>query len=160
MCRAQRPLCPCQQLRPKLPLIDCLEEFVELFRAIDMFNQKEKKNRRAWAQPVRYGGWVGGSPGSWLCLPVEWGHQITGRTMVLHSVGSLKWAGSGGERLAEASGGLPGVRSALTEHATAEWLENMRGNEKLVATQLEPRVPFDAQSVCEQGRGDGEVTEW
>lgn len=63
--------------------------------------------------------------------------------MVLHSEGSLKWAGSGGERLAEASGGLPGVCSALTEHATAEWLESMRGNEKLVATQPEPRVPFD-----------------
>ena len=47
----------------------------------------------------------------------------------------------------EASGGLPGVCSALTEHATAEWLESMRGNEKLVAIQLEPRVPFDAEYV-------------
>ena len=65
--------------------------------------------------------------------------------MALHSEGSLKWAGSGGERLAEASGGLPGACSALTEHATAEWLESMRGNEKLVAIQLEPRVPFDAE---------------
>lgn len=45
----------------------------------------------------------------------------------------------------EASGGLPGVRSALTEHATAEWLESMGGNEKPVATQPEPRVPFDAE---------------
>lgn len=65
--------------------------------------------------------------------------------MGLHSEGSPKWAGSGGERLVEASGGLPGVRSALTEHATAEWLESMGGNEKPVATQPEPRVPFDAE---------------
>lgn len=65
---------------------------------------------------------------------------------MLHSEGSLKWAGSGGERLAEASGGLPGVCSALMERATAEWLESMKGNEKLAATQLEPRVSFDGES--------------
>lgn len=44
----------------------------------------------------------------------------------------------------EASGGLPGVRSALTEHANIEWLQTLRGNEKLLATQLEPWTPFDA----------------
>lgn len=47
--------------------------------------------------------------------------------------------------LVEASGGLPGACSALMERATAECLESMRGNEKLVATQLEPRVSFDAE---------------
>lgn len=87
-----------------------------------------------------------------LCLLEERGHQITARTIVLHSKASLKWAGSGGERLAEASGGLPGVHSALTEHATAEWLESMRGNEKLVATQPEPRVAFDAGRVWMRAR--------
>ncbi|KAG7228354.1 hypothetical protein INR49_009218 [Caranx melampygus] len=54
--------------------------------------------------------------------------------------------GSAGERLVEASGGLPGVRSALTEHATAELLESRRGNEKLVATQPGPWVAFDAET--------------
>lgn len=67
--------------------------------------------------------------------------------MALHSEGSLKWAGSGGERLAEAASGLPGVGSALTEHATAEWRESKGGNEKLVAIQLEPRAPFDGEQT-------------
>lgn len=44
---------------------------------------------------TRGGSWVwvrrgGGGAGSWLCLPVEWGHLITARTMALHSEGSLK----------------------------------------------------------------------
>lgn len=69
MCRAQRPLCPCQQLRPKLPLIDCLEEFVELFRAIDMFNQKEKKTgEHEHSQLGMGGGWGAAQALGFVCL--------------------------------------------------------------------------------------------
>lgn len=122
-----------------LCIYQCLQSyFLELLTCL---TKKKKKS----VEPQHSGG--GEPPGSWLCLPVEWGHQITARTMVLHSEGYLKWAGSGGERRAQASGGLPGVRSALTEHATAEWLESMRGNEELVATQPVPRVLFDAEEV-------------
>lgn len=44
--------------------------------------------------------------------------------------------------------------SAPTEHATAEWLESTGGNEKLVAIQLEPRAPFDAEQT-RRARGEG-----
>lgn len=37
----------------------------------------------------------------------------------------------------EASGGLPGVCSALMEHTSAKWLESRGGNEKRVTTQPE-----------------------
>lgn len=140
----------------------CFKASIRVCRATFLW---KKKIRRASSRPVRWGE----PPGSWLCLLVEWGHQITARTMALHSEGSLKWAGSGGERLAEASGGLPGVRSALTEHATTEWLESMRGNEKLVATQPEPRVAFDADWVRRGARerwwrgersGEGQIRKW
>lgn len=47
----------------------------------------------------------------------------------------------------EVSGRLLGVCSAPTEHGTTEWLESRRGNEKLVAIQLEPQAPFDAAEV-------------
>lgn len=44
--------------------------------------------------------------------------------------------------------------SALTEHATAEWLESTGGNEKLVAIQLEPWAPFDGEQT-RRARGEG-----
>ena len=51
--------------------------------------EKKKNIRRVSTWLERCGEGVE-APGSWLCLPVEWGHQITARTMVLHSEGSLK----------------------------------------------------------------------
>lgn len=56
----------------------------------------------------------------------------------------------------------PGGGSALTEHATTEWLESTGGNEKLVAIQLEPRRPLMANKRggyrgvgMEKQRGEG-----
>lgn len=50
-------------------------------------------------------------------------------------------------------GRIPWVRSALTGPGS-EWMagEHVGGNKRPLATQLEPRLPFDAEN-----RGEGEV---